>query len=121
MNDVRPELKRLHSPDMFDLNFPTLNPSEPFCVVLPAMFGPEGLEGEESFDVLVCNAKWVEQKSKEGAFFGHHHLIISRFDISEIRKCLINNTANYSGATWAEVASKLAKIGRWEFEDYTVR
>lgn len=115
---IRPELKRLHSPDVFDLDNPTLDQSGPFCILVQAMFGPEGDEGEESFDVLVCNPKWVEQRSSAGAFNGRHLLIVSKFDASEIRDFLTESASHCSGLTWDEVTSKLGRIGKWEFEDY---
>lgn len=118
MSAMRPELKQLHSPDVFELDNPTLDQSGPFCVLVQAMFGPEGEEGEESFDVLVCNPKWVEQQSRIGTFNSRHHLIVSKFDASEIRAFLIEAASHCSGQTWDEVASKLGRIGKWEFEDY---
>jgi hypothetical protein len=118
MSIVRPELKRLHSPDVFDLNKPMIDDSAPFCVLLQAMFGPEGAEGEESFDMLVCNPKWIEARAKERAFSGRHHLIVLGFDINQIRSFLVEYSGKCSGSTWSEVAEKLGRIGRWEFEDY---
>lgn len=118
MSKVKPELKRLHSPDVPDLENPMIEQSEPFCVLIQAMFGPKGMEGEESFDVLVCNPKWVEMKSTEGVFNSRHHLIMSRFDVNEIRSFLIDSATRCEGSTWSEVAEKLGRIGKWEFEDY---
>lgn len=118
MTTVRPLLKRLHSPDLYDLEKPSLNPGEPFCILVQAMFGPDNSEGEESFDLLVCNLKWIERKLTQGPLSGRHHLIVSKFDASDIRRYLENQALHCSGSTWAEVAGKLGRIGRWEFEDY---
>ena len=54
-----PLLKRLHSPDVFDLD--TYSPEEESCFgfLLQAMFRPEDGEGEESFDMMVCTPKWL--------------------------------------------------------------
>ena len=74
MNNIQPELKRLHSPDLLNLDNPKLDRERPFCILVQAMFGPIGSPGEEAFDVLVCNPKWIEQRSREGMFTGRHHL-----------------------------------------------
>jgi Immunity protein 8 len=119
MTIVRPKLRRIHSPDIFDLNNPSISEDEPYCVLIQAMFGPEGIEGEESFDMLVCNPLWVDLQSKKGMFSGRHHLILRRFDVAQIRtflNCIANNS---SGESWSDVAEKLARYGKWEFEDYT--
>jgi hypothetical protein len=118
MTIIRPELKRIHSPDVFDLDNPRFRESEPYCVLIQAMFAPEGVDGEESFDLLVCNALWVDQQSKRHAFSGRHHLMVARFDINEIRSFLTQTAWDCEGATWEEAAAKLGRYGKWEFEDY---
>ena len=118
MSIIRPELKRLHSPDIFNLNCPAIDDSVPFCVLIQAMFGLEGADEQESFDLLVCNPKWVEAKAAEGAFSGRHHLIVARFDIDEIRSFLRDISKTCEGSNWDEVAEKLGRFGKWEFEDY---
>ncbi|MBY6240454.1 Imm8 family immunity protein [Methylosinus sp. Sm6] len=118
MTTIRPELKRIHSPDIFDLETPGLPEDQPFCVLVQTMFGPEGVDGEESFDMLVCNPLWVADQSKRGAFSGRHHLIVGSFDIRAIRSFWEDVAKECSGATWEEVAEQLGRYGKWEFEDY---
>ena len=118
MSIVFPKLKRLHSPDVLDLDNPTMDQSGPFCVLVQAMFGPEGGEGEESFDILVCNPAWVAQRAAKGVFSGRHHLVVLNLNAVAIRTFLIESAKACSAATWDEVAQKLARIGKWEFEDY---
>lgn len=115
---ICPELKRIHSPDVFDLDNPSLRENEPYCVLIQAMFGPEGVDGEESFDLLVCNNLWVERQSRLGAFSSGHRLIVARFDIDEIRAFLEKAASKSSGASWEEAARKLGRYGKWEFEGY---
>ena len=118
MTKIKPTLKRLHSPDVFDLKKPLLDEGNPFCVLVQAMFGPENADGEESFDVMVCNQKWVEQKTAEGYFSSRYHLVVTHFDITEIEAYLESSAKECVGESWDEVAKKLGKIGKWEFEDY---
>ena len=55
------ELKRLHSPDIFNLE--SYRPEDPqkFGFLLQIMVGPEGVEGEESFDVEVSTPMRLEE------------------------------------------------------------
>jgi len=118
MNMIEPKLKRLHSPDIFDLSAPQLCEDSPYCVFVQAMFGPNGSDGEESFDILVCNDLWVSQQCRIGAFSGRHHLIVCRFDINEIREFLEQIALKCADVDWNRVALKLGRYGQWEFEDY---
>jgi hypothetical protein len=119
MNIIRPELKGLHSPDVYDLDNAAVNAENAFCILVQAMFGPAGSEGEESFDVVVCNPKWVEKEVQENAILnGRHHLIMSDFNIGRIRNFLLRHADQCAAPTWEEVGQRLGRIGHWEFEDY---
>ena len=113
MTTVRPVLKRLHSPDVFDLE--SLSPADPSCFsfLLQAMYGPAGSEGEESFDILVCRPKWISgEVEREGIIDGRHHLIVSRFDLAQIRALLERYAMASAANTWEQAASKLSRLGR---------
>jgi hypothetical protein len=112
------ELRRLHSPDTGDLANWT-PPSDEFAILVQIMAGPEGSPGEESFDVTVCSPAWVASRvAKEGILEGRHLLIISNYDYDRIYSYIAEYVASCKGDTWQEVAAKLARFGRWEFEDY---
>ena len=82
------------------------------------MFGPEGQEGEESFDMIVCTPKWFEMNMETAARSGRHHLFVRSFDLEGIRAFLEDYARECVGSTWDEVARKLGRLGKWEFEDY---
>lgn len=120
MSIIKPALNRLHSPDVFDLE--SFAPEDPACFsfLLQAMFGPDGGEGEESFDILVCTpAKLALEVESKGIVDGRHHLVVHRFDLEQIRSFLIAYANICTGRTWQEVAIKLSRLGKWEFADYT--
>jgi hypothetical protein len=119
MSTIQPVLKRLHSPDALDLE--SFSPADPTCFsfLLQAMFGPEDSEGEESFDIVVCTPRWLASEvERKGLVDGRHHLVVSQFDLAQIRSFLAGYAKNCAGNTWQEAAIKLSRLGKWEFEDY---
>ena len=116
--NIEPELKRIHSPDVYDLHNPSIDEGRPYCVLIQAMFGPKNAEGEESFDLIVCNQLWVEEQRVQGEDPDPHQLVVERFDVRQIEEYLRKAASDSSGADWEEVAAKLGRFGKWEFEDY---
>lgn len=116
---MRAELKRIHSPDVHDLE--KFRPAErdDFGVLLQLMVSPENGEGEESFDVTLCTPRWLLQNHRESDIvFGLHHLIVFEYNYRAIFSRLKRTVEGVEADTWAEVAAKLSRIGRWEFENY---
>ena len=113
------ELKQVHSPDVYDLENYRPEDPERFAFLLQAIVGPEGTEGEESFDIEVCTPKWLESTYKlEDVVVGRHHLIVREYNYERIIETIKDFLRDCSGENWHEVAGKVARIGKWEFEDY---
>lgn len=113
------ELKRLHSPDVYDLeNYQPESP-EKFGFLLQAMVGPEGKDGEESFDIEVCTPKWLEKTyGMNDVVIGRHHFIVREYNYPRIVQTIKDFLRGCSGENWIEVANKVSRLGKWEFEDY---
>ncbi|HSS85769.1 MAG TPA: immunity 8 family protein [Reyranella sp.] len=116
---MRPELKRIHSPDIADLESFRPKEAENFGFLLQAMFGPDNGDGEEAFDLIVCTPKWFEQKvSRSAVISGRHHSFVKEYSIERVRAFLIRYGRTCEAENWHEVARKLSRIAKWEFEDY---
>lgn len=116
---VIPELRRLHSPDLWDLR--TSTPGDPtnFCVLVQAMIGPKDELGEESFDFSVCTPTWIQEAlSRESFVFGKYYLIVERYSYDVIWKAIMSICQGVSGSNWNEVAERLSVYGQWEFKNY---
>jgi hypothetical protein len=112
------ELKRLHSPDVIDLHSWTPENDE-FAILLQIIAGPEGSPGEESFDVTLCTPAWVARRVAEAKIIeGRHLLIVSEYSYGLVHDYVSRYVSSCEGRTWQEVAARLARLGRWEFEDY---
>lgn len=116
---MKATIRRFHSPDVPDLD--SWTPPDPTCFgfLLQVLVGPQNAEGEESFDFVVCTPDWLKEKHGERAIIlGRHHVLLFEYDLEGIKKALAEIEARASGNSWRDVASEIARYGRWEFEDY---
>lgn len=114
---VKAELRRLHSPDVYDLE--KFAPGTDFGFLLQVFAGLQGRPGEESFDVLVCTPDWLKSHHESSEIvIGRHMLIVFEYDYKRLRRFFEEFCNRAWGDTWQEVASKLSRMGKWEFEDY---
>jgi hypothetical protein len=112
------ELKRLHSPDVSDL--PGWRPkTDDWAILVQILAAPQGSPGEESFDMTVCSPTWLARRVQdEHIVDGRHHLVIAEYDYGQLLDYISKYVASCEGTTWQDVATKLGRLGRWEFEDY---
>ena len=112
---MKPALRRLHSPDADDLR--EFVPSSPaFSLLVQLLVGPSDGPGEESFDVVVCSPEWLAERGKPT--IGRHHIIVTRYHYDELLGVVLDYLDRCDGKDWGEVAAKVGRLGRWEFEEY---
>jgi hypothetical protein len=115
---MRATVRHLHSPDV-DLD--AFEPEDPenVGILIQIIAGPADGPGEESFDVVVCTPRWLERWVREsGPVVGRHHLIVERFAATTIAHYLLTAVEAEEAPTWRELASRIGRLGKWEFEDY---
>lgn len=116
---MKAELKRIHSPDIFNLENFHPDEEDVFGILLQLMVSPENSDGEESFDVLLCTPQWLMQcAQKSDVIFGRHYLIVFEYNYQRIYNQLKDYVESIEGDTWEEIALRIGRIGKWEFEDY---
>jgi len=115
---MKAAIRRLHSPDVFDLA--TWRPPEQdFGILVQMLVGPADRPGEESFDVTVCTAGWLAGLARaDRVVDARHHLVVDQYDFDELEKYLQDRVSACDGSSWDAVAEELSRLGRWEFEDY---
>jgi Immunity protein 8 len=115
---MRAKLKRIHSPDVFDLAS-WEPPTESFAILLQLMVGPDGDPGEESFDLTLCSIGWLEELLRTESIVDlRYHLLVERYDFRQLTTFLEDRVSTCAGSTWGEVALQVGRLGRWEFESY---
>lgn len=115
---MRAELKALDlEPD------PSTLPEDPagFALLARVYAGPADGPGMESFDITVCSPEWLAAACRKvGLYDARHHVVVTvdDFDQRHLRDWLKRRVASVDGKDWNDVATKLARLGQWEFEDY---
>ncbi len=116
---MKPEIKYVHSPDIDDLENYHPPVADEFSFLLQIIAGPEKEAGEESFDLIVCSPKSLSKSLGNGKILsGRHHLIMNTYNYERLMSFIREECERCSGNDWNEVATKLARFGQWEFEDY---
>lgn len=119
MINMKAEVKGFHSPDINDLEKFIPDIEDNFSFLLQIFVGTSGKEGEESFDVLICTPKWIQGNYKEDdIILGIHKIIVFKYDFNSLKRRLEKSINTITGDNWEEIANKIGRIGKWEFEDY---
>lgn len=114
------EIRRFHSPDVRDLTQWTPPDLQDFGILLQVLIGPKGQQGEEAFDFVVCSPAWLlKDRGAKSVIFGSHHILLFEYNFDRLQEALTKLVTGVSGSSWNELAQKLSRYGRWEFEDYT--
>nr|WP_165935776.1 MULTISPECIES: immunity 8 family protein [unclassified Bradyrhizobium] len=114
---VTAKLRFLHSPDADPLE--AFAPNGPFGVLVMAIVGPADGPGQESFDFMLCTPDWFSSKIQDDITIGRHHVFVKQYDYPRLQAFVEAYCAECSGASWREVAEKLGRLGKWEFEDFS--
>ena len=114
---MKAQIQLFHSPDVPALE--TYIPSGDFSFLLQLFIGPEGGDGHESFELIVCNVGWVSKQTQaSGAFFGRHTLIMNVYEYEKMVEYITEYVQNCEADNWNNLAGLIGRIGKWEFEDY---
>lgn len=91
-----------------------------FSFLLQALVGPEGAEGEESLEFLVCTPDYLKEAvSREGVIFGRSLVIVEYPNMHRILEQVKSRVERIEAPSWKEVGVLLARIGKYEFEDFS--
>lgn len=116
---MRAEIKRFHSPDIFDLEAYSPAENSNFSFLLQVMIGPEGENSEESFSITICSLLWLEKfLDSEKVMFGMNCIIVKEYNYAMIKSKIESFVGNCNGENWIEIANKISRISLWEFENY---
>jgi hypothetical protein len=113
------DLRGSYSPDTDDLTLGAFHPDdhEHFILRVGAYIGPSDGTGDELFTFTVCSPSWVaDLKLEKGFGFQRDTLLLDRWDPQLVERAIGDLCRRTEGATWQDVAQKLSRYGRWEFD-----
>ncbi len=83
------------------------------------LVGPKDEEGEEAFEMVVSTPSWLTDRYfPDEVVSGSDRLIVFDYDWNRIEAYLRKRVSACTGGDWHEVASKIGRFARWEFQDY---
>ena len=91
---------------------------EVFSLGLEFNAGVEGEKGSDLFNLVVVTPKWLLYNSEEKIIIGRHKLIVFNYNAERLKNFIISYVESCTGDTWQEVAEKIGRLGKWEYEDY---
>jgi Immunity protein 8 len=117
MKAVLKKLISLEIEDKLELFWPS--DIHDFGTWIKLMIGPDDEVGTEYFDIFVCTPAWLKAEAvKNGAVWGHHMLIVNKYDLDDIKAKISWRIDRCSGNTWSETALNISQYAAWEFEKY---
>lgn len=119
---MKAELKSLTSIDI-DERIYWPDDEEVFGFNVDAAIGPVSENSSNTFCFFVCTPQWILSKSINRDFgdfgiFGKHMIVVNEYDWEKIRELIEKLCLETEGANWDDISQKLARYGRWEFEDH---
>lgn len=116
---MKATVKSLHSPDIPDLTRYMPKVADDFAFLLQILAGPSEGDGEESFDVFVCTPLWLRNNHQPSDIVvGRHKLIVFDYNYRRLVSFITGLVESCEGTTWQELADRIGRLGKWEFEDY---
>lgn len=88
-------------------------------VIASLEVGPIGEPGADLFYAEFSTSGWLaDALSYEPVVSGRHRYFVQEIDLSRLRVFLEKTIHSLEGDTWSAIATQLARVMMWEFEDY---
>jgi|SRR5579884_535375 len=116
---VVPEIRCIEHllPSAEDLNHYHPSSSE-FAIPLDISIGEKNKPGEDVFHLTVASPEALRSASAHEPKWGRGYLIVSEFNYAAVVKAIKKYCDACTGETWEEVAQKLNRAMKWEFDGY---
>jgi hypothetical protein len=116
---MRAGLRGFSSSDVPDLEAWRPDDAECFELQLTAFIGPDSGGGEEMFDFRVCTAAWLAENPPPKNFeFLSNTILMGRWEYEALNRAPGDLRFRTEGGDWKQIATRLSRYGRWQYEDY---
>ena len=114
---MRAEIRSYSLTENEDLSSYELGEKQVFGFTLLSEIGIRGQEGSDFFEVDVASPGFLEQLTPQPIFL-RHTLLATDYNIPEAVAMVHKYIEALEENSWEELASKVSRVARWEFEDY---
>ncbi len=114
---VRPILKMLMSPDLFDIEEGGVPADvESFAILVQCLIGEEG-PAADTFDLVVLSPdQMAAQMPASGVLSGRGFLLMTRYDPLLLRSTVERWVQEAEASDWRAAAERLCRHMIWEYE-----
>lgn len=118
---VRPVLKQMTSPDLFDMNDGGV-PADPrsFALLVQCLIGEEGPAADVFDFVALTPDHFANEVPATGGLPGRGYFVMQQYDFDAIRAFVEGWVAKSAAEDWEKSAAILCRAMMWEFEDTAV-
>lgn len=114
---MRAEIKAYELRDNDDLSSCEPEDKQVFGFTLLFSIGAKGQVGADYFEVDVASAGYLEHLRPQ-PFFLQHTILANDYNVPEAVALVRKHVEALDGDSWEELASKISRFARWEFEGY---
>lgn len=114
---MRAKLVSIMSSDVCDLESFSPDDNDGFALGISFFVtSDDDAPGQDMFQIRVVTPSWLGQNYCE-PISGRHMLIVSGYNYQAIVEWIEKCVSSVEGPDWTAVATKLARMAYWEFED----
>ena len=114
---MKAEIKAYERTDNEDLSSYEAEDKQVFGFTLLFSIGVKGQEGADYFEVDVASPRYLEHLIPQ-PFFLRHIILATDYNLPEAVTLVRKYVEALDGDSWEELAGKISRVARWEFEDY---
>jgi hypothetical protein len=114
---MKAEIKEYCRTDNEDLSSYEPEDKQVFGFTLLFSIGIKGQEGTDYFEVDVASARYLELLTPQPIFL-RHTILATDYNIPEAVALMTKYVEALEEESWEQLASKISRVARWEYEDY---
>ena len=113
---MKAQLKKIHSPDICDLE--GYKPEGKFCFFVQFIVGPHDGPGEESIDSMVKSHDVCNKERENRLLIENRYVIMDTYDYFLLKDVVSKFIGSFEENNWNDLMKRLSVLGSWEFENY---
>lgn len=93
--------------------------SDCFSLWMNFTIGKSDSKGGDCFRLRVCTPEWLNRMAGH-MLWGRHMLVVEDYRPEDIIRYVEQYVSSLEEESWIDIATKIARVMEWEFEDYAM-